>query len=150
MLGITVPRSEHDWEFLPLGLVKVLFFFVDGVLNVSMALLLWQVTHCQNVFNLGIFPTSKHKMEFGAFALSRWCLTIWKRKTKAIHIYLTPKASKRVLVALIIVGGNILRLVKKSRVSNVGWLTLQQHHAFVIKIQILVILHSRVLVLCKN
>jgi hypothetical protein len=33
---------------------------------------------------------------------------------------LTAKAPKRVLVAPIIVNGSILRLVKKSRVSNVG------------------------------
>jgi hypothetical protein len=35
------------------------------------------------------------------------------------YIYLTPKAPKRVLVALSIVSSNILRFVKKSRVSNV-------------------------------
>jgi hypothetical protein len=43
-----------------------------------------------------------------------------EKKKQRQYIYLTPKASKRVLVALIIVHGNILRLVKKSRVSNVG------------------------------
>ncbi len=66
------------------------------------------------------------------------------------YIYLTPKAPKRVLVALIIVNGSILRLVKKSRVSNVGRSTLQQCYAFVIKIQILVILHWHDLVLGKR
>jgi hypothetical protein len=53
-------RSEHDLEFLPLGLVKVLFFFIDSVLNVSKLFSTSAYFQLQNIkWNLVLSPLSK-------------------------------------------------------------------------------------------